>query len=48
MRVSFINKIANICDKFSVDVFDIIEGMKYDKRIGGEHLSPGKGISFIK
>jgi len=44
MRVSFINKIANICDKFSIDVFDVIEGMKYDKRIGGEHLSPGIGF----
>jgi UDPglucose 6-dehydrogenase len=44
MRVSFINEIANICDKFSVDVFDVIEGMKYDKRIGGEHLSPGIGF----
>ncbi len=44
MRVSFINEIANICEKFSADVFEVIEGMKYDKRIGGEHLSPGIGF----
>uniref|UniRef100_A0A7C3MI54 UDP-glucose 6-dehydrogenase n=1 Tax=Dictyoglomus thermophilum TaxID=14 RepID=A0A7C3MI54_DICTH len=44
MRVSFINEIANICERFSVDVFEVIEGMKYDKRIGGEHLSPGIGF----
>lgn len=44
MRVSFINEIANICEKFSIDVFEVIEGMKYDKRIGGEHLSPGIGF----
>ncbi|MGB9858269.1 MAG: nucleotide sugar dehydrogenase, partial [Dictyoglomaceae bacterium] len=44
MRVSFINEIANICEKFSVDVFEVIEGMKYDRRIGGDHLSPGIGF----
>jgi UDPglucose 6-dehydrogenase len=44
MRISFINEIANICEKFNVDVYEVIEGMKYDKRIGNEYLNPGIGF----
>lgn len=43
-RISFINEIANICDHIGVNVRDVIEGMKYDKRIGGDYLSPGIGF----
>jgi UDPglucose 6-dehydrogenase len=43
-RISFINEIANICDRVGADVFEIIEGMKYDKRIGGDYFSPGIGF----
>jgi len=43
-RISFINEIANICDKVGADIFEIIEGMKYDKRIGGDYFSPGTGF----
>lgn len=43
-RISFINEIANICDHIGINVKDVIEGMKYDKRIGGHYLSPGIGF----
>jgi len=43
-RISFINEIADICDHVGANVNEVIEGMKYDKRIGGEYLSPGIGF----
>jgi len=41
MRISFINEIANIAEKFGIDIKEVIEGMKYDKRIGKDYLQPG-------
>ncbi len=43
-RISFINEIANICDHVGANVKEVIEGMKYDKRIGGDYFSPGIGF----
>ena len=43
MKVSFINGIANLCQRVGADVTDVIEGMSYDRRIGGDHLTPGPG-----
>lgn len=43
MKVSFINGIANLCHQVGADITDVIEGMSYDKRIGGDHLTPGPG-----
>ena len=43
MKVSFINGIANLCQRVGADVNDVIEGMSYDRRIGGDHLTPGPG-----
>lgn len=43
-RLSFINEIADICDYIGANVKDVIEGMKYDKRIGGDYFSPGLGF----
>ncbi|MCX7720296.1 MAG: nucleotide sugar dehydrogenase [Dictyoglomus thermophilum] len=44
MRISFINEIANIAEKFGIDIKEVIEGMKYDKRIGKDYLQPGIGF----
>lgn len=44
MRISFINEIANIAEKFGVDILEVIEGMKYDPRIGKDYLQPGIGF----
>lgn len=42
-KVSFINAIANICEKANADVLQVAKGMGYDKRIGSEFLSAGLG-----
>lgn len=43
-RISFINEIADICEKVNGDIHSVIEGMSYDKRIGGHYLNPGPGF----
>ncbi len=44
MKISFINAIANICDRSGADVLKVSEGMGYDKRIGKHFLSAGIGF----
>ncbi|MCX7709163.1 MAG: UDP-glucose/GDP-mannose dehydrogenase family protein [Clostridia bacterium] len=43
-RISFINEIAEICEKVNADIHAVLDGMKLDKRIGGLYLSPGPGF----
>lgn len=43
-RISFINEIAEICERTNADINSVIAGMKLDKRIGGAYLSPGPGF----
>ncbi len=40
-KVSFINEIANLCEKTNVDVEDISIGIGLDQRIGSRFLRPG-------
>jgi UDPglucose 6-dehydrogenase len=42
-RISFINEIANICEKLGADVKEVAIGMGYDKRIGHHFLDAGVG-----
>lgn len=42
-KISFINEIANICEKVGSDVTEVAYGMGLDKRIGGQFLNPGLG-----
>lgn len=42
-RISFINEIANICDKLGADVKVVSQGMGLDKRIGSAYLDAGLG-----
>jgi UDPglucose 6-dehydrogenase len=42
-KISFINEIANLCDKIGCDVHDVARGMGMDKRIGSKFLHPGPG-----
>lgn len=44
LKVSFINEIANICDKVKADVYDVARGVGMDRRIGPEFLHPGPGF----
>lgn len=43
-RISFINEIAEICEKVNADINSVLTGMKFDKRIGGLYLNPGPGF----
>ncbi len=43
LKISYINAIANICEKVGADVTKVAEGMGYDKRIGQEFLNAGIG-----
>jgi UDPglucose 6-dehydrogenase len=42
-RISFINEIANICERLGADVKEVAVGMGYDKRIGHHFLDAGIG-----
>ena len=42
-KVSFINEIADLCDKLGADVHDVARGMGLDGRIGRKFLHPGPG-----
>jgi UDPglucose 6-dehydrogenase len=44
MKVTFINEIADICDRVGADVHDVARGMGLDGRIGRKFLHPGPGF----
>ena len=43
-KISFINEIANLCDRLGADVHDVARGMGLDNRIGRKFLHPGPGF----
>jgi len=44
IRLGYINELANLADKFDVDIDVIKDGMGADHRIGNHYLSPGCGF----
>ena len=40
-KISYINEIANLCEKTGVDIKDVSQGMGSDERIGDRFLRPG-------
>lgn len=42
-KISFINEIANICEKVGADVQQVAQGIGLDTRIGGKFLNAGIG-----
>jgi UDPglucose 6-dehydrogenase len=42
-KISFINEIAQICERLGADVKEVAAGMGYDKRIGRSFLDAGLG-----
>lgn len=43
-KISFINEIANMCDRIGCDVHDVAKAIGMDKRIGSKFLHPGPGF----
>ncbi|MGE4014586.1 MAG: UDP-glucose/GDP-mannose dehydrogenase family protein, partial [Alphaproteobacteria bacterium] len=42
-KITFINEIADLCDKVGADVHDVAKGIGLDGRIGSKFLHPGPG-----
>lgn len=42
-RITFINEIANLCEKNGADINEVIEAIGYDQRIGKHYWYPGLG-----
>lgn len=43
LKISYINEIANFCEKIGADITEVTRGMSYDKRIGSQFLNAGIG-----
>lgn len=43
-KISFINEIANLCDRIGCDVHDVARAIGMDNRIGRKFLHPGPGF----
>ncbi|GAB4369970.1 MAG: UDP-glucose/GDP-mannose dehydrogenase family protein [Kiloniellaceae bacterium] len=43
MKITFINEIADLCEKVGADVHDVARGIGLDGRIGRKFLHPGPG-----
>ena len=43
-KITYANEMANICEKFGVDVYEVMDGVKLDKRISPEFLEAGAGF----
>ncbi|MCK5534946.1 UDP-glucose/GDP-mannose dehydrogenase family protein, partial [bacterium] len=44
MKISYINAVANICERVGADITQVARGMGLDRRIGSEFLSAGAGF----
>jgi UDPglucose 6-dehydrogenase len=43
-KISFINEVANICEKVGANIEEVVYGIGLDKRIGKDFLKPGIGF----
>ncbi|MFD6071321.1 MULTISPECIES: UDP-glucose dehydrogenase family protein [Amycolatopsis] len=43
MKLSYVNSIAELCERLGADIDLVTEGMGYDRRIGRSFLKPGPG-----
>jgi UDPglucose 6-dehydrogenase len=42
-KISFVNEMANLCDRLGADINDVRRGIGHDARIGFQFLHPGPG-----
>lgn len=43
-KITFANEIANICERFSIDVYEVMKGVGLDSRINPQFLNAGCGF----
>jgi len=43
-KISFVNEMANLCEKVGADIHDVARSMGLDRRIGPKFLHPGPGF----
>jgi len=43
LKISFVNDIANLCERVGANIEEVTNGMSYDERIGNRFLNPGIG-----
>ena len=43
-KISFINEVADLCDRIGADILQVAKGMALDPRIGGQFLNAGLGF----
>ncbi len=43
MKLSYVNAMAELCERVGADIGDVTEALGYDRRIGQAFLSPGPG-----
>jgi UDPglucose 6-dehydrogenase len=44
VKISYINEMANLCEKTGAHIYDVAHGMGLDSRIGNKFLTPGPGF----
>lgn len=44
LKISYMNEIANLCERVGADIQDVAKGMSFDKRIGSQFLQAGIGF----
>ena len=43
MKLSYVNALAELCERLDADIADVTEGIGFDRRVGQAFLSPGPG-----
>lgn len=43
MKLSYVNELAEVCERVGADIADVTDGMRHDSRIGADFLRPGPG-----
>lgn len=43
MKLSYVNALAELCERLDADIDDVTEGIGYDRRVGQAFLRPGPG-----